>query len=77
MSDKAPIVFHAYAESSVLITGGTSGVGLASAIQFAEAGVRRIGLIGRNAERSENARRAVLAACPDAQIFDCRHEQAA
>lgn len=68
MTDQAPIVFRAYNESSVLITGGTSGVGLASAIQFARAGVPRIGLVGRNAERGEQARQAVLAACPDAKV---------
>jgi len=43
MAEAPNVVFHAYADSGVLITGGTSGVGLASAIQFAHAGVRRIG----------------------------------
>ncbi len=40
MAEAPNVVFHAYADSGVLITGGTSGVGLASAIQFAHAGVR-------------------------------------
>lgn len=69
MAEAPNVAFHAYADSGVLITGGTSGVGLASAIQFAQAGVRRIGLVGRNAERGENARQAVLAACPEANVF--------
>lgn len=55
--------------SGVAITGGTSGVGLATALRFAEAGVRRIALLGRNAERGEAARQAVMAAHPDAQVL--------
>ena len=38
-------------ESAVVIVGGTSGVGLAAARQFAAAGTRGIVLIGRNARR--------------------------
>jgi NAD(P)-dependent dehydrogenase (short-subunit alcohol dehydrogenase family) len=45
----------------LLVTGGTSGIGLATAIAFAEAGVRRIGLIGRNVERGTEAERQVAA----------------
>jgi NAD(P)-dependent dehydrogenase (short-subunit alcohol dehydrogenase family) len=45
----------------LLVTGGTSGIGLATAIAFAEAGVRRIGLIGRNVERGIEAERQVAA----------------
>jgi len=45
----------ALAECGVLIAGGTSGVGLATAEQFAAAGVTRIALLGRNAERGEKA----------------------
>ncbi|MCB1475760.1 MAG: SDR family oxidoreductase [Rhodobiaceae bacterium] len=55
-------------DSSVLITGGTSGVGLATAIQFAEAGVPNIGINGRNRERGEAARKAVLAKVPTANV---------
>jgi len=39
----------------VLISGGTSGIGLAIAVAFAEACVRRIAIIGRNAERGAHA----------------------
>ncbi|HSV71981.1 MAG TPA: SDR family oxidoreductase [Methylibium sp.] len=53
----------------VVITGGTAGVGLATALRFAEAGVKRIALLGRNAERGETARQTVRAAHPDAQVL--------
>lgn len=56
------------AQCSVLITGGTSGVGLAAAIQFAEAGVPRIAINGRDASRGAQARAAVLARAPAAQV---------
>ncbi len=62
------IAVHAFADSGALITGGTSGVGLATAIQLAQAGVPRIALVGRNAERGEQARQAVLAAAPNTQV---------
>lgn len=55
-------------ETSVLITGGTSGVGLATAIALAEAGVPRIAINGRNAERGEAAKAAVLARVPGARV---------
>lgn len=63
----APLV-RDHADSAVLISGGTSGVGLASALAFADAGVRRIALLGRNPERGEAARARVAAHCPAAQI---------
>jgi NAD(P)-dependent dehydrogenase (short-subunit alcohol dehydrogenase family) len=55
-------------DSSVLITGGTSGVGLETAIQFAEAGAPMIGINGRNKERGEAARQAVLERVPGARV---------
>lgn len=42
-------------ESGVLITGGTSGVGLATALAFAAAGVPRIAIAGRDPERGAAA----------------------
>jgi NAD(P)-dependent dehydrogenase (short-subunit alcohol dehydrogenase family) len=48
-------------DSSVLITGGTSGVGLESAMQFAMAGVPRIALLGRDRSRGNAAIGAVAA----------------
>lgn len=68
-------------ECSVLITGGTSGVGLETAIQFAQAGAPRIAINGRNPERGEAARRAVLDRAPTAQaVFiagDCNAPEGA
>lgn len=63
----APLV-RDYADSAVVIAGGTSGVGLASALGFVDAGVRRLALLARNPERGAAAREAVLARCPDAQV---------
>jgi NAD(P)-dependent dehydrogenase (short-subunit alcohol dehydrogenase family) len=53
----------------VLITGGTSGIGLATAIAFAEAGARCIGLIGRNLERGTEAARQVAASGADVKFI--------
>jgi NAD(P)-dependent dehydrogenase (short-subunit alcohol dehydrogenase family) len=53
----------------VLITGGTSGIGLATAIAFAEAGVRGIGLIGRNLERGTEAARRVATGGADVKFI--------
>jgi NAD(P)-dependent dehydrogenase (short-subunit alcohol dehydrogenase family) len=53
---------------AVVITGGTSGVGLATAHRFAAAGVTRLALIGRNAERGKEACTAVQAAAPKADV---------
>ncbi|WP_428311886.1 SDR family NAD(P)-dependent oxidoreductase [Hydrocarboniphaga sp.] len=67
MSDKS-IIVRSYSDSSVVIAGGTSGVGLATALQLVDAGVRRIALLGRNAERGDVARRVVLARAPEANV---------
>lgn len=55
-------------DSVVIIVGGTSGVGLAAARQFAAAGARGIALIGRNAERGARAVAAVLEHAPGAKV---------
>jgi 2-hydroxycyclohexanecarboxyl-CoA dehydrogenase len=52
-------------QSGVIITGGTSGIGLAGARAFATAGVPRLVLIGRDAERG---RAAVAAIKTEARI---------
>ncbi|RJF86321.1 SDR family oxidoreductase [Oleomonas cavernae] len=54
--------------SNVLITGGTSGVGLETAIHFAAAGAPAVGIVGRDAGRGEAARQAVLARVPGARV---------
>ena len=68
-------------ECAVLISGGTSGVGLATAIQFAAAGASRIAINGRNVERGEAARKAVLTRAPGARVEfvagDCNETEGA
>jgi NAD(P)-dependent dehydrogenase (short-subunit alcohol dehydrogenase family) len=56
------------AECAVVIAGGTSGVGLATAHLFAAEGVTRIALIGRDAARGKVSRDAVHAGAPDADV---------
>jgi 2-hydroxycyclohexanecarboxyl-CoA dehydrogenase len=55
-------------ESVVVIMGGTAGVGLESAQQFAAAGVPRIVLAGRNEARGTVAVEAVTAQYPHTQL---------
>lgn len=62
------VIVPQFDTAALLISGGTSGVGLASALKFAEAGVRRIAIMGRDAERGEKARALVAAAHPDIDI---------
>ncbi|HHW32901.1 MAG TPA: SDR family oxidoreductase [Paracoccus solventivorans] len=62
---RTPIPFE---QASALVTGGTSGVGLETACQLAEAGVSRIAIVGRNAERGQAAREAVLSRKPGVQV---------
>jgi 2-hydroxycyclohexanecarboxyl-CoA dehydrogenase len=52
---------------AVVITGGTSGVGLATAHRFAAAGDRLV-LIGRDAERGRKACATVRSAVPGAEV---------
>jgi 2-hydroxycyclohexanecarboxyl-CoA dehydrogenase len=56
------------AECSVVIAGGTAGVGLATAHKFAEAGVKKIMIVGRDAARGQKARQAVASAHPQVDI---------
>lgn len=62
-----PLV-RAYEDAGVVIAGGTSGVGLASAHGFAAAGVRRFVLLGRDPGRGDAARAAVVDRCPGAEV---------
>jgi len=62
------VVGRPIADAGVLITGGTSGAGLATAVQFAVAGARRIALIGRDEARGRRACATVHAAAPQAEV---------
>jgi NAD(P)-dependent dehydrogenase (short-subunit alcohol dehydrogenase family) len=66
-TDKRPLV--TLAECTVLIAGGTSGVGLATALKFAQAGVRKILIVGRDPARGEKAQAAVASAHPGTDIL--------
>ncbi|MCE3551186.1 SDR family oxidoreductase [Pseudonocardia sp. RS11V-5] len=55
-----------FTDRSVVIAGGTSGVGLATAAAFVGAGCRRLVLIGRNQERGKAAVDSIRT--PDAQV---------
>jgi NAD(P)-dependent dehydrogenase (short-subunit alcohol dehydrogenase family) len=61
-------LIRSYAESAVVIAGGTSGVGLASAHSFLDAGVRRLAVLARNEERGRHAREQLEKRCPEAQV---------
>ncbi|WP_150911775.1 SDR family NAD(P)-dependent oxidoreductase [Marinobacter halotolerans] len=68
MSDKKAIWVPEFSEAAVLITGGTSGVGFETARQFAAAGVTRIGLVGRNKDRGQNAKEKICKEYPDITV---------
>ena len=57
-----------FSGTSVLIAGGTSGVGLATAVAFAQAGCHRLMLLGRNEERGKRAIDHVLSTVPGASV---------
>lgn len=57
-----------YEDSAVVIAGGSSGVGLASAFGFLDAGVTRLALLSRNPERGEAARDRVRERHPEATV---------
>ena len=80
MSNETKRVALPLNRSGVLITGGTSGVGLATAIGFARAGARVV-INGRDAGRGADARGKALAAVPGADIHfvagDCNSVEGA
>ncbi|MCU1614668.1 MAG: family NAD(P)-dependent oxidoreductase [Frankiales bacterium] len=61
-------VVRTYKEAAVVIAGGSSGVGFASATGFLDAGVRRLALLSRSPERGLAARDRLREHCPDATI---------
>jgi 2-hydroxycyclohexanecarboxyl-CoA dehydrogenase len=68
MTEERAITVRSLQDSGVAITGGTSGVGLASARQLAQAGVRRFVLMGRDEQRGRAACAAVRDVAADAQV---------
>ncbi|UFS58156.1 SDR family NAD(P)-dependent oxidoreductase [Subtercola endophyticus] len=61
-------VVRTYKEAAVVIAGGSSGVGFASATGFLDAGVTRLALLSRSPERGLSARDRLRERCPDATI---------
>lgn len=59
---QTPVV-RSYDEAAVVIAGGSSGIGLASALGFARAGVTRLALLSKDSQRGAAARQKVLDAC--------------
>jgi 2-hydroxycyclohexanecarboxyl-CoA dehydrogenase len=57
-----------FADQSVVIAGGTSGVGLATAIAFADNGCRRLVVVGRNEERGKAAVDAIQGVSAEARV---------
>lgn len=53
---------------AVLISGGTSGVGLSVARKFAQSGINAIGLIGRNGDRGIRAKEILKIEFPDLTV---------
>lgn len=56
------------AGKGALVTGGTSGIGLATAVKLAEGGLARLVLNGRDRERGEAARRGVAERFPELSV---------
>ncbi|MDB5971666.1 MAG: 3-oxoacyl-[acyl-carrier-protein] reductase FabG [Hydrocarboniphaga sp.] len=53
-----------FTDAGVVIAGGTSGVGLATAIAFAWAGAKNVVIVGRKVERGESAQAQIREQCP-------------
>jgi 2-hydroxycyclohexanecarboxyl-CoA dehydrogenase len=53
-------VVREYADSTVLVAGGSSGIGLASVLAFIDAGVQRVAIVSRDPARSRAAREVAL-----------------
>jgi NAD(P)-dependent dehydrogenase (short-subunit alcohol dehydrogenase family) len=73
MTESAPRADEGFdfSETAVLIAGGTSGVGLATAVAFAQTGCRRLMVLGRNEERGKRAVDHVLKLVPGASVEFC------
>ncbi|MCX4096701.1 SDR family NAD(P)-dependent oxidoreductase [Nocardia sp. alder85J] len=53
-----------FTDSKIVVVGGTSGVGLATAVGFARSGARQLVLVGRNEQRGKQAVETVAEASP-------------
>lgn len=67
MARPNPVV-RSYAEAAVVVAGGSSGIGLASALRFVDAGVRRLALMSRDPGRGERAAALVRARSAGTQV---------
>ncbi|WP_040831442.1 SDR family NAD(P)-dependent oxidoreductase [Nocardia jiangxiensis] len=56
-----------FTQSKVMVIGGTSGVGLATAVGFARSGARQLVLVGRNEQRGKQAVETVAEANPSCE----------
>ena len=82
MSDRrTEIVLKELSDCGVAISGGTSGIGLATAEAFVSAGVRRMALFGRNEARGAAAIAQLREIAPNAAIHfiqaDCMSVESA
>jgi NAD(P)-dependent dehydrogenase (short-subunit alcohol dehydrogenase family) len=68
MDQPTQFVVKELTDSGVVITGGSSGIGLAAAERFVQAGVPRLVIIGRSVDRGTAARDRVRAAAPSARV---------
>jgi 2-hydroxycyclohexanecarboxyl-CoA dehydrogenase len=68
VADTTKIKVPQLPESTVVIAGGTSGVGLAAAHRFLAAGVPRLALLGRSAQRGKDALHALGTDHPEASV---------
>jgi 2-hydroxycyclohexanecarboxyl-CoA dehydrogenase len=57
-----------FERAAALVVGGTSGVGLSAACKFAEAGVPRLAIVGRDPVRGDAAAARVRAAAPACDV---------
>jgi 2-hydroxycyclohexanecarboxyl-CoA dehydrogenase len=78
-SSKKPVVVKELAESGVAISGGSAGIGLACARAFLAAGVPRLVIFGRDAQRGARALAALEGSDAEVRFIaaDCRDPESA
>ena len=65
MSDQKEVLVRELSDNYVLITGGTSGIGFASAREFAKQGAPKVAINGRHKGRGEAAVKKLRGEFPD------------